>query len=76
MVSGEKPMDTTIVSYVSTGGMAMPPLVVKAVKTKSEWCKAEQTGYMIHESQSGYINTELFQEDGEQFIQFLKRRFL
>ena len=46
MVSGEKPMDTTIVSYVSTGGMAMPPLVVfKAVKMKPEWHKAERAGY-------------------------------
>ena len=71
MVSCEKPMDTIIVSYVSTGGIAMPPLVIfKVVKIKSEWCKAEQTGYMIHQSQSGYINTELFQEDGNSSFNF------
>ena len=27
-VSGEKPTNTTIVFYVSTGGLSMPPLVI------------------------------------------------
>ena len=64
-------MNTTIALYVSTGSTAIPPLVFKDMKIKSEWCKA---GHMIHESQRGYINTELFQEYGEQFIQFLTEK--
>ena len=35
-VSGEKPTNTTTVSYVSAGRMAMPPLVIfKAAKDKT-----------------------------------------
>ena len=64
-------MNTTIISYVSTGGIAMHQF---AVKIKPEWCKAASTIYMIHESQTGYINTNLFQEYGEQLIQFLTEK--
>ena len=47
-VSGEKPTNTTIVAYISAGGMTMPPLVIfKAARIKPEWCEAAQTGYMI-----------------------------
>ena len=36
-VSGEKPQNTTIVSYISTGGLAVPPMVIfKAAKIKPE----------------------------------------
>ena len=47
-VSGEKPTNTTIVSYISAGGMTMPPFVIfKAARIKPEWCEAAPTGYMI-----------------------------
>ena len=47
-VSGKKPANTTIVSYISAGGMIMPPLVIfKAARIKPEWREAAPTGYMI-----------------------------
>ena len=40
-VSGEKPQNSTIVSCVSAGGLAMPPLIIfKANKIKPEWREA------------------------------------
>ena len=50
-VSGEKPTNTTVVSYISAGGMTMPPLVIfKAARIKPEWHEAAPTGYMIQGS--------------------------
>ena len=47
-VSGEKPQNSTIVSCMSAGGLAMPPLIIfKAKKIKPEWREAAPTGYMI-----------------------------
>ena len=74
-VSGEKPTNTTVVSYISTGGMTMPPLVIfKAARIKPEWRKAAPTGYMIRGSASRYINAKLFQEYGEQFVRFVTEK--
>ena len=59
-VSGEKPTNTTIVSYISARGMTMPPLVIfKAARIKPEWHEAAPTGYMIQGSASRYINAKL-----------------
>ena len=77
IVSGEKPTNTTVVSYISTGGMTMSPLVIfKAARIKTEWCKAAPTGYMIPGSASGYINAKLFQEYGKQFVRFVTKKIL
>ena len=74
-MSGEKPTSTTIVSYISTGGMTMPPLVIfKAARIKPEWHKAAPTGYMIQGSASRYINAKLSQEYGEQFVCFVTEK--
>ena len=71
-VSGEKPQNTTIVSYVSAGGLAVPPMVIfKAANIKPEWREAAPSGYMVRASQSGYINGRLFQEYGEHFVKYL-----
>ena len=74
-VSGEKPTNTTVVSYISAGGMTMPPLVIfKAARIKPEWREAAPTGYMIRGSASGYINAKLFQEYGKQFVRFVTEK--
>ena len=74
-ISGEKPQNTTIVSCISAGGLAMPPLVIfKANKIKPEWREAAPTGYMIQGSATGYINGRLFQEFGEHFVRFLTEK--
>ena len=74
-VSGEKLQNTMIVSCVSAGGLAMPPLVIfKANKIKPEWREAAPTGYMIRGSATGYINGRLFQEFGEHFVRFLTEK--
>ena len=74
-VSEEKPQNTVIVSCMSAGGLAMPPLVIfKVKKIKPEWWEAVPTGYMIRGSATGYINGKLFQEFGEHFIWFLTEK--
>ena len=74
-VSGEKPQNSTIVSCMSAGGLAMPPLIIfKANKIKPEWWEAAPTGYMIRGSATGYINARLFQEFGEHFVRFLTEK--
>ena len=58
-VSGEKPTNTTTVSYVSAGGLAMPPLVIfKAAEIKPEWRGAAPSGYMIQGLATGYIHKQ------------------
>ena len=74
-VSWEKLQNTMIVSCVSAGGLAMPPLIIfKANKIKPEWQEAAPTGYMVRGSASGYINGKLFQEFGEHFVRFLTEK--
>ena len=74
-MSGEKLQNSTIVSSMSAGGLAMPPLIIfKANKIKPEWWEAAPTGYMIQGSATGYINERLFQEFGEHFVQFLTEK--
>ena len=47
-VSGQKPQNSVIVSCVSAGGLAMPPLIIfKASNIKPEWREAAPTGYMV-----------------------------
>ena len=74
-MSGEKLTNSMIVSYVSAGGLAMPPLVIfKAAKIKPEWREAAPSGYMIRGLATGYINGKLFQEYDEQFVRYLTER--
>ena len=74
-MSGEKPQNSTIVSCVSAGGLAMPLLIIfKANKIKPEWREAAPTGYMIRGSATGYINGRLFEEFGEHFVRFLTEK--
>ena len=74
-VAGEKPENTTVVSYVSAGGLVMPPMIIfKAAKVKQEWREAAPSGYLIRKSHSGYINTDLFYEYAEKFVQYLKEK--
>ena len=74
-VSREKSTNTMIVSYVSAGGLSIPPLVIfKASKIKPEWREVALTSYMIRGSPSGYINSKLFQECGKQFVHFLTEK--
>ena len=73
-VAGEKPQNTTVVTYASAGGLCMPPMIIfKAGKVDSSWREAAPSGYAIRCSKTGYINQQLFAEYGELFIKFLKR---
>ena len=51
-----------------------PPVIFKASNIKPEWHEAALTGYIIRGSPSGYINSKLFQECGEQFVHFLAEK--
>ena len=72
-VSGEKPVNTTLLTYVSAGGLHVPPMVIfKASRVKPEWREYAPSGYAVHASESGYISTKLFADYGEKFVQFLR----
>ena len=72
-VSGEKPVNTTLLTYVSAGGLHVPPMVIfKASRVKPEWREYAPSGYAVRASESGYISTKLFADYGEKFVKFLR----
>ena len=72
-VSGEQGELTTILTYASAGGTATKPMVIfKAAKVNPAWREAAPTGYMVRNSQSGYISSKLFAEYGHRFVEYLK----
>ena len=76
-VAAEKVGNTTIVTYVSTGGMVTKPMVIlKAAKVHTDWHDATPSGYFMRASASGYINGDLFLKYGEKFVSFLKEKHL
>ena len=47
-VCNEKSENTTVVNYISAGGLAVPPMVIfKAGKVKKEWREAAPSGYFV-----------------------------
>ena len=59
-VAAEKAANTTIVIYISTGGMVTKPIVIpKAFKVHTDWCDAAPSGYFMRASANGYINGDL-----------------
>ena len=76
-VTAEKASNTTIVTYVSTGGMVTKPMVIlKTAKVHTDWHDAAPSGYFMRSSASGYINGDLFLKYGEKFVSFLKEKHL
>ena len=76
-VCDEKGTTTTVVSFVSAGGLHVPPMVIfKAGRVKDIWREAAPSGYTVKCSESGYINADLFAEYGNRFIAFLKEKHL
>ena len=76
-VSGEKPVNTTLLTFVSAGGMAMPPMIIfKGSKVELEARDAAPSGWMIRHSKTGYIQTKQFVEMGEKLIEFIREKKL
>ena len=76
-VSGDKGQTTTVVTYISAGGMIVPPMVLfKAARVKDQWREMAPSGYMIKATESGYINADVFADYGKHFVTFLKERNL
>ena len=72
-VSGEKAVNTTLLTYVSAGGLHVPPIVIfKAACVKPEWREFAPSGYYIHASDMGYISSKLFVEYREKFVKYLR----
>ena len=69
----EKAQNTTLLNYISAGGVAMKPMVIfKNAAIKKEWREAAPSDYLLRASSSGYINSKIFFEYGEEFVKFLK----
>ena len=76
-VSGEQPENTTVLTYVCAGGLALPPMVIlRASRVLPEYREAAGPGYLIRRNQTGYISAELFATYGEAFIEYLKEKEL
>ena len=76
-VPGEKPVNTTLLTFVSAGGMSMPPMVIfKGSKVDNGARDAAPSGSMIRHSKYGYIHTKLFAEMGEKLVEFIKEKKL
>ena len=76
-VCNEKAENTTVVTYISAGGLAVPPMVIfKAGRVKPEWREAAPSGYSVRSSASGYINADLFFDYAQKFVQFLKEKHI
>ena len=76
-MEAEKAANTTIVTYVSPGGMVTRPMVIlKAVKVHTDWRDTAPSGYFMKSSPSGHVNSELFLKYGEKFVNFLKEKHL
>ena len=76
-VADEKGTTTTLASFISAGGLHVPPMIIfKAGRVKDVWREAAPSGYFVHCSESGFINVDLFAEYGDKFINFLKDRHL
>ena len=62
-VSGEKPSNSTVLTFVSAGGLAVPPMVIfKGQRVATEWREAAPSGYTIKASENGYINQKHFSD--------------
>ena len=76
-ICNEKAENTTVVTYISAGGLAVPPMVIfKASKVKADWREAAPSGYFVQSSPSGYINADLFFEYAQKFVEFLKEKHI
>ena len=76
-VADEKGTTTTLASFISAGGLHVPPMIIfKAGRVKDAWREAAPSGYFVRCSKSGFINADLFAEYGDKFINFLKDRHL
>ena len=54
--------------------MPVSKWVIKAAKVKTEWREAAPSGYYLRKSDTGYINSDLFYESAEKFVEFLKEK--
>ena len=71
----EKAESTTVVTFISAGGLATPPMITfKAYKVQTDWREAAPSSYFVCSSASGYINSDLFFEYAQKFVQFLKEK--
>ena len=76
-VSGEKSSNSIVPTFVSAGGLVIPPMVIfKGQRVAMEWGKAAPSGYTIKVSENGYINQKHFSDYGEVFVKYLKDRDL
>ena len=76
-VADEKGTTTTMVTFVSAGGLHLPPMIIfKAGHVKDIWREAAPSGYFIRCSESGYINADLFADYGSKFVEYLKDKHL
>ena len=76
-VYSDKGQTTTVVTYISAGGMVVPQMVFfKAARVKDQWWEVAPSGYMIKATESGYINADVFADYGKHFVTFLKERNL
>ena len=77
VVSGEKPENQTVLTFVSASGIVLKPLAIfKAKKVQQIWRDVAEEKVKLAASSKGYINTNIFCKYGCAFIGELKRHNL
>ena len=72
-VSGEKGERTTIVTFISSSGEAVPPMVIHSgMNVQPHWETDKPEDVLLRCSESGYINKELFCEYVDFFMDWLE----
>ncbi|KAG8225510.1 hypothetical protein J437_LFUL005936 [Ladona fulva] len=67
--SGERGVNTTLVCCVSASGQYVPPMIIfKRQRMANELRDGAPPGSIVHVSETGYINSELFVKWLEHFI--------
>ena len=77
VVSSGKGDTTTVVTYVSAGGLVVPPMIIhKGKKVQTAWKEGKLCSSLVKASVNGYINKELFYQYGQHFINYLNSKQL
>jgi hypothetical protein len=78
IVSGDKGVTTTLLTYGCASGLVCPPMIIfKGGKNvHRDIIEAAPRNWVIRQSETGYVNATLFHEYGTHFLEYLKEKKL
>ena len=74
-VSGEKGDRTSLLTFISSGGEACPPMILqKGINLQESWMANKPEDVYLRCTESGYINKEKFTEYCDCFLDWLEQK--